>query len=473
MFKTRVTLSAFLIAGALAASAQAEVRFRDDGSNDRASLNVDVGFFYDELEPYGSWREHDSYGPVWTPRSVASDWQPYRSGRWVDSDYGWTWDSDEPFGWATYHYGRWAYDPDYGWIWVPGTDWGPAWVAWQEGGDYIGWAPLPPSVGYSAGIGLRLGGINLSVALAPTAYVYVEQRSFLQPRLSSYCLPRSRNADLFRRTRNITRYGYANQRLVNYGVPVERIERVTQRRVQRLRVATAPSRTAAGIRDNELRVFRPAPERLRTVRVAARNNAGLAVQPRPSGRDRVAGQPAPAPRNGRGPVVRTQEQQQRELVTERQRQIAERNREAAEQRERQRAGKERPPLKPRPVAESKAPAVRQVQPPRESAASVRAREQRERQEAVAQREARRSAEAQRNAQRQSEARERQAPKPVRREAVRPPAPRPEARNADRTPQRPPRVDRPEPRRGQAGGKPQANRPRQKPHDDGDGGDGRP
>jgi hypothetical protein len=29
-----------------------------------------------------------------------------------------------------------------GWYWIPGNAWGPAWVNWAYGGDYIGWCPL-------------------------------------------------------------------------------------------------------------------------------------------------------------------------------------------------------------------------------------------------------------------------------------------------------------------------------------------
>jgi uncharacterized protein YraI len=36
--------------------------------------------------------------------------RPYTVGRWVFTDrYGWMWASSEPFGWATYHYGRWGF----------------------------------------------------------------------------------------------------------------------------------------------------------------------------------------------------------------------------------------------------------------------------------------------------------------------------------------------------------------------------
>ena len=105
---------------------------------------VDLGFFFDDLAGHGDWVQRPSYGWVWSPRDVAPDWRPYEEGRWAYTDQGWTWISDEPFGWATYHYCRWYDDPDLGWSWVPGYEWAPSWVSWQEGADYVGWAPLPP-----------------------------------------------------------------------------------------------------------------------------------------------------------------------------------------------------------------------------------------------------------------------------------------------------------------------------------------
>jgi hypothetical protein len=77
--------------------------------------------FYRKLEPYGVWRETSSYGYVWQPREAerSHSWRPYSNGRWIYTDAGWTWISEEPFGWATYHYGRWTRLRNIGWIWVP------------------------------------------------------------------------------------------------------------------------------------------------------------------------------------------------------------------------------------------------------------------------------------------------------------------------------------------------------------------
>ncbi len=303
---------------------------------DSRAASVDLGIFYRELAPYGQWIRHPYYGWVWFPRTVGYDWRPYTVGRWVNSNYGWTWVSYEPFGWATYHYGRWAFDRRIGWIWVPGTVWGPAWVAWQQGSGYIGWAPLPPQVGFQIGVGIRLGGLNLSLSLAPTTYSFVDERQFLESRLDRYVQPSARNITIIRSTRNITDYGYENNRVINRGVPVERIEQITRRPVRRLEVTESPSRQSEISRD-QVRIYRPAPEVLRSAPGAERNNEGIQRQPRrDQGRPNVMPLPAPvdappAPRpSARTDFDRVQQQQQRELER-----AAEENRKRLEQAQKQ------------------------------------------------------------------------------------------------------------------------------------------
>ena len=100
--------------------------------------------FYQPLEPYGSWVDVSPYGRCWHPAEVEADWQPYTLGHWEWTDAGWYWVSDEPWGWACFHYGSWFDDANIGWIWIPGIDWAPAWVTWRDSDDYIGWAPCGP-----------------------------------------------------------------------------------------------------------------------------------------------------------------------------------------------------------------------------------------------------------------------------------------------------------------------------------------
>ncbi len=99
------------------------------------------------LDPYGTWVMLPGYGRVWQPSVtvVGPDFYPYGTGgQWVLTDEGWVFDSEYPFGWATFHYGRWNLEPGYGWLWIPDRTWGPAWVSWRTGGVYVGWAPMGP-----------------------------------------------------------------------------------------------------------------------------------------------------------------------------------------------------------------------------------------------------------------------------------------------------------------------------------------
>src|SRR6185295_12040125 len=219
----------------------------------------------------------------WFPRHVYAGWRPYSLGRWVESDYGWTWASDEPFGWATYHYGRWAWDREVGWLWVPGTDWGPAWVAWQQGNGYVGWAPLPPAVGFEIGVGIRLGGFSLSVGIAPRDYAFVEERRFLDPSIGRSFVPEARNVTIIHNTSNVTNYTVIDDRVINHGIALERIEQATGRRAPHLRVGVAANARGVGVQRDVLNVYRPSNRSLGSVRVGRRNNAGLQeVEPLPN-----------------------------------------------------------------------------------------------------------------------------------------------------------------------------------------------
>ncbi|HTU64412.1 MAG TPA: DUF6600 domain-containing protein, partial [Steroidobacteraceae bacterium] len=113
---------------------------------------------YEDLDDNGSWSNEPEYGYVWTPSRVAVDWSPYRYGRWVwVSPWGWTWIDDAPWGYAPFHYGRWAHVRER-WCWVPGPRhvravYAPALVGWVGSpgvsvsvsiGSGVGWFPLGP-----------------------------------------------------------------------------------------------------------------------------------------------------------------------------------------------------------------------------------------------------------------------------------------------------------------------------------------
>ncbi len=73
-----------------------------------------------DLDHFGHWRVVPTYGSVWVPEPVPTEWVPYSTGKWIwDPYYGWTWVDTAPWGWAPYHYGRWVF-LDGLWVWAPG-----------------------------------------------------------------------------------------------------------------------------------------------------------------------------------------------------------------------------------------------------------------------------------------------------------------------------------------------------------------
>ena len=215
-------------------------------------VGVDLTFFHDRLTPYGDWVDLEPQGWVWVPHHVATGWRPYLAGHWVFTDCDWTWVSDDPWGWATDHYGRWLYDANWGWVWVPGDVWGPAWVAWRWGDGYVGWAPLPPGVEVTSG--------PIDVDLDPFAFSFVDERFLLEPVLATHIVPVARNVTIVRLTANATSYVFANQHFINRGVDFRLIARAQGRPIPRLRiqdVTTPEAMRAQVLAHNAIAVFRP------------------------------------------------------------------------------------------------------------------------------------------------------------------------------------------------------------------------
>ncbi len=222
---------------------------------------VDISFFYDQMAPYGEWFDLQSYGWVWTPSGVPYGWRPYTHGRWVYTDFGWTWVSDWEWGWAPFHYGRWLFDPYYGWVWVPGREWAPACVAWQYGNGWVGWAPLPPNVGWQV-------GVNISAHIKTHWWCFTEERLLFEPNLRNNIVLPARNVTFLNITRNVTNYTIIQNRVVNRSLSVEQVERSVKRSIPRYSIVdrdTAPS-ARDRVRGNEISMFRhqlaePAPTR--------------------------------------------------------------------------------------------------------------------------------------------------------------------------------------------------------------------
>lgn len=141
-------------------------RLEDQSVSARYVPRETVG--YQQLDAYGTWSQDPAYGAVWIPREVPVQWAPYRDGYWAwVSPWGWTWVDDAPWGFAPFHYGRWAQIGPR-WAWVPGRlaprpVYAPALVAFVGGSSgnvswnisiggaaqpSVGWFPLAPGEAY-------------------------------------------------------------------------------------------------------------------------------------------------------------------------------------------------------------------------------------------------------------------------------------------------------------------------------------
>jgi hypothetical protein len=207
--------------------------------------------FYDSLAPYGTWVYDTTYGNVWVP-DTDDDFRPYATqGHWVLTEYGNTWVSDYPWGWATFHYGRWHYDDYYGWEWIPGYEWAPAWVSWRQGGGYYGWAPLMPGISVDFSFG---GGYNIPDrywVCAPQAYIN-------RPNIYNYYAPNTRVLNIIHNTTVINNTYVRNNHTYIAGPRAADIQRVTHQRPEVYRIDNANAPGRGGVRNNAVTMFRPA-----------------------------------------------------------------------------------------------------------------------------------------------------------------------------------------------------------------------
>ncbi|MGA2361096.1 MAG: cell envelope integrity protein TolA [Candidatus Aminicenantales bacterium] len=213
----------------------------------------DVSDFYAYLGPYGVWVSYVPYGDVWIPRDIEYGWRPYTRGHWVCTDDGWTWMSNERWGWLVHHYGRWGWDQSLGWFWVPGTVWGPSWVTWRWGDLYIGWAPIPPGYDFDPGFGFRRRDFDI-----PGHYWnFIRGIEFMNPQLDRWILPRERNITIINYTHFDSNIYVRGNRVINDGVGIDQVRRLTNQSIERhqLQDARRPGEERVDARD--ALVYRP------------------------------------------------------------------------------------------------------------------------------------------------------------------------------------------------------------------------
>jgi hypothetical protein len=205
--------------------------------------SVSIEFFHSSLERHGRWITVEGYGEVWRPAGISVSWQPYTVGRWGYTEFGWTWISFDAWGDIPYHYGTWTFVEGIGWVWVPGYVWAPAWVTFSYSDEFIGWAPIPPTLVIST------GGFSGSVNVSANFFVFVPARSFVNVDIRGVRVPRERNVTIINQTTNVTNFTVVNNTVHNNAISVQQVEKISGNKVQHVDinvVKTKPTRIEAG-----------------------------------------------------------------------------------------------------------------------------------------------------------------------------------------------------------------------------------
>ncbi|EIM75111.1 hypothetical protein A3SI_14424 [Nitritalea halalkaliphila LW7] len=274
-------------------------------SEARQAVGVNFQVFYQELSPYGDWVIDPTHGYIWIP-NVRGNFQPYvTNGYWAMTEFGNTWVSQYPWGWAPFHYGRWFWDDFYGWAWVPGYEWAPAWVSWRQGGGHFGWAPLGP-------------GLNVTVftGIPTNHWVFVPRRRFYHRNFHRHFVGPTQVVNIYQNTTIINHTTVYNNATFFSGPSRQEIRQATNQNVPVYQVRQARRAGQTQVGNNAIEVYRP---NLTTTRGGAAARPSQAVsreefrsrqQPRQSApnaaiaggssdRSRNAAREAAAPSSGR------------------------------------------------------------------------------------------------------------------------------------------------------------------------------
>ena len=257
-----------LLSAAVAGALSVAIPLMIDAYQARAVAQTNVALAPElrlALDAFGRWVPHGRWGEVWIPAHRAANWQPYRTGHWVYTDeWGWYWvaAADEAdWGWVTYHYGRWAFDRELGWFWIPGDEWAPAWVIWRHGGQYAGWAPLPPD------------DMVDTYWDDPQVWMFVRLRNLIAPLAYTVLLPRGQQTTYIRETAVVNRTVDLRDRgqriAVNPGIPASSVAGATRRSLRtadvrpRVLPQTVGVQGAVPVRPEDIRRSRDATARTR------------------------------------------------------------------------------------------------------------------------------------------------------------------------------------------------------------------
>jgi hypothetical protein len=132
-------------------------------------------------------------------------------------------------------------------------------VVWRWSDDWVGWAPLPPGVGWQVGVGLRLGDDDRRWDLHPTWWCFTRPRRLLDRDVRYKLESPSRNGTLIQRTRAMADYDEYGGRPRGRGPDIREYERLVGRPAQRFKVVEArgPGEGERLLDRGQVRVYRP------------------------------------------------------------------------------------------------------------------------------------------------------------------------------------------------------------------------
>jgi hypothetical protein len=217
-------------------SAERDARWEHSASQRYVSSEM-IG--YEDLDANGTWQVAEGYGNVWVPNNVGPDWAPYQAGHWAwISPWGWTWVDDAAWGFAPFHYGRWAH-VGFGWAWIPGPVevapvYAPALVAFVGGSGGFSLA-----IGGGGGIGVAWFPLGPREVYRPSYEVspaYVQRVNVTNTVVTTTVVNNVYN--------NTTVVHYANQGVPNAVTAVPQNAFASGQSVSRLAIHVAPSAIA-------------------------------------------------------------------------------------------------------------------------------------------------------------------------------------------------------------------------------------
>jgi hypothetical protein len=215
--------------------------------------DVTEDYFYGALSPYGRWTNFSGYGLCWQPYAAINNpgWSPYcTQGQWIYTDCGWYWLSGYSWGWCAFHYGRWFHDASRGWCWWPSTTWAPSWVFWRYGGNYCGWAPLPPGCYYSQGNGVVYNGAAVAreydFGIGASLFTFIPMANLSDSNTERFHLPAAQAVQVFARSKVLININSNDRIIVNDGIPVRKILMATGKVMRSVTIQPVESVAAPG-----------------------------------------------------------------------------------------------------------------------------------------------------------------------------------------------------------------------------------